>query len=101
MAWLPLAVVLIAMFTGIIMRSSVDSVAGDSTEMVETITHVDSADSLKTIIVTLNRQYVKAEDEWSTTLSVLTFLLFVVSVIALVMWGRLHSLWRKQQSDKS
>ncbi len=94
---MPILVVAVALVTGMVLRSGVETVAEDSTEMVQTTTHVNSPASLKTIIVTLNSQYVRAEDQWMSTLSILTFLLFLVSVVAAVMWGRLHYLWRQDK----
>ncbi len=99
LAWCPLIVVIVALITGMAMRSAVEEVAVDSTEMMETISHVDSPASLRTIIVTLNGQYVRAEQEWSQTLSIMAFLLFAVSVIAIIMWVRLHVLWRQRQKQ--
>ncbi|OMH25905.1 hypothetical protein [Motiliproteus sp. MSK22-1] len=99
--WVPLVIILLSMIIGILLRSSVDEVAEDSTEIVNTTNYVDSAASLKTIIVTLNNQYVKAENNWSQVLSIVLFLLFVVSVIAVIQWVRLYQIDRLQQKKNS
>ena len=100
LVWVPLIIILVSIITGIVLRSNVDEVAEDSTEIVNTTKYVDSSASLKTIIVTLNNQYVKAEDNWSQVLSVVLFLLFLVSVIAIIQWVRLYQLFRQQQEKK-
>ncbi|MEH6627894.1 MAG: hypothetical protein V7739_15725 [Motiliproteus sp.] len=101
LAWGPAIIILIALLTGMVLNSNVDSVAEDSTEMVQTSVYLDSPTSLRTIIVTLNRQYVRAEEQWMQALSTSTFLLFLVSVMALAMWGRLLHLRRQQQENQA
>ncbi len=101
LVWGPVLVVVVALLTGMTLRSGVETVAEDSTEMVQTSVHLSSPTSLRTVIVALNRQYVRAEEQWMQSLSILTFLLFLVSGIALVMWGRLHYLWRQQQDKQA
>ena len=96
LVWLPLIIIVVSLITAMVMRSGVEEIAQDSTEIVATTHYLDSATSLKTIIATLNSQYIQAEDSWSSTLSTVLFLLFVVSVIAIIQWIRLYQHSRRQ-----
>lgn len=84
--WLPLTLVLVLFFYGMFVRNSVPSVAEDSAEVAKTATYLNSPDSLKTLITTLDRQVQAAEMAWSSAMNFMLLGLFILAGIAVVFW---------------
>lgn len=102
--WVALAIVIACLGVAMWVSGSTKPVAKSSLEITQVVGQLDSVDSLKTILVTFANQYQLAEEQWERAVSILTFLLFLVSMAALALVGvalascrRLRQL-RRQQS---
>ncbi|WP_207063568.1 hypothetical protein [Motiliproteus sp. SC1-56] len=75
--------VVVCLVLALILSGSLELVGKSSGEIAQIVEHLDSTDSLKTILVTYSSQYQQAEAHWLSVLNRILMLLFVVSMLAL------------------
>lgn len=93
--WIPLVTVIVLFIYGMSLRNSVPDVAKESAELVTTANYLSSLDSMRTLVKTLNQQTQYVEGEWSFALDMLLLLLFVLAVLATVLWAQLQQARRQ------
>lgn len=98
LAWVAVALVVAIFATALILTNSVEQVGKSGREVSQIVQHLDSLDSLKTIVVTYSGQYQRAEAHWMEVMNWLLFLLFLVSMLALGLLVALTTQSRRGQA---
>lgn len=80
--WVAGALVAILVAIALVLTSSLELVGKSGGQITQVIQHLNSVDSLKTILVTYSSQYQRAEIHWMEVVNQLLFLLFLVAMLA-------------------